>query len=181
MSDKKYAAYLRSRYWRERSKKFKWDKHYVCEICGNHILMEVTEIIRHMYHPSWNIPEISRFVDLVMECKGDKDKLIQVHHRSYKNVGHELDSDLACVCRPCHVFLTENNKNRDLDGAWKITCDQVNGLSKQIKNTPDGEKEFASFIPYEEGKTNLDEDLAELKDDYYDFISDVYDTEDEFN
>lgn len=150
-------------------------------MCNNHLLLEVTEIIRHANHPSWNIPEISRFVEMVIECKGDRDKLIQVHHRSYENLGHESDQELACVCRLCHVLITENTRDHDLEKAWEITQDRVRELLRRIHNTPDGEKEFATFIPYEEIKTDLDEELEEAKEDYYDFINDLYDTEDEFN
>jgi 5-methylcytosine-specific restriction endonuclease McrA len=28
---------------------------------------------------------------------------LQVHHKSYKHVGHELNEELTVLCRPCHM------------------------------------------------------------------------------
>lgn len=181
MENKFYKSYLHTRYWRDRSKALKYEKHFICEMCGNHLLLEVTEIIRNRNHPSWHIPEVVRFVDMVIECKGDKDKLIQVHHLSYKNTGHEPDKDLACVCKPCHVLITENTKDRNLSKAWEVTQIRLKEILQQIHNNPDGEQEFAAFIPYEEIKMDLNEELEEAQEDYYDFVKDVFDTEEEFN
>lgn len=35
---------------------------------------------------------------------------INIHHRTYENLGHELDHDLFALCRPCHGLFHENGK-----------------------------------------------------------------------
>ena len=150
-------------------------------MCGNHLLLEVTELIRNRNHPSWNIPELSRFVESVIEANGDKLKLIQVHHRSYKNLGNEQPGELACLCRICHVLVSENTLKGDLNSAWEITQNRVNEILLMINNTPDGEREFAQFITYDKFKSDRQVENEQAVNDYYEYIDDYFDIKDEFN
>ena len=36
-------------------------------------------------------------------CNSSKD--LQVHHRTYKNMGNERDNDLTVLCKPCHTMF----------------------------------------------------------------------------
>jgi len=178
--NRRYKAYLWSAEWVKKSRQYKYDRKHICEMCGNHLLLEVTELIRDRHHPSWQIPELARFVESGIEAKGDENNLIQIHHRSYKNLGHELPGDLACVCRICHVLISENTHNGDLKEAWDITQNRVNEILAVINNIPDGGREFASFIPFEENKTNRDEELEEAINEYYEYQNEFYETKQEF-
>ena len=176
-----YKTYLWSPNWIKRAKHYKWEKNYICEMCGNHLLLEVTELIRNRYHTSWNIPELPRFIDSVIEAEGDRDKLIQAHHRTYKNLGHEQSGDLACVCRICHVLISENTHDGDLIHAWDVTQKRAKEILSIINNNPDGEREFAHFIPYERLKTENQEEIEEAMGGYSEFKNDIFDIYDEFN
>jgi 5-methylcytosine-specific restriction endonuclease McrA len=35
---------------------------------------------------------------------------IEVHHRTYANLGHELPSDLTTLCRDCHRVVTDHQR-----------------------------------------------------------------------
>ena len=175
-----YDSYLHTSHWRRTARKVKKQKHYTCEICRNHLLMEVTEILRDRDHPSWCIPEIARFADMVIECNGDQDRLIQIHHKSYKNVGHETSEDLACICRPCHVLLTENMDGIKLDCAWIITVNQVHRILKRIHNQPDGISEFACFVPIDGETLFFDDDLEKIDEDHFSFREEFFEIEEEF-
>lgn len=38
------------------------------------------------------------------------DELLQVHHKTYKRLGHELMSDLEILCRDCHMAEHQHEK-----------------------------------------------------------------------
>jgi|APGre2960657404_1045060.scaffolds.fasta_scaffold07124_1 5-methylcytosine-specific restriction endonuclease McrA len=38
------------------------------------------------------------------------DELLQVHHKTYKRLGHELMSDLEILCRNCHMAEHQHEK-----------------------------------------------------------------------
>lgn len=37
---------------------------------------------------------------------------IEVHHRTYRNLGHEQPSDLTALCQPCHGVVTRMLRSR---------------------------------------------------------------------
>ena len=39
--------------------------------------------------------------------------VLQVHHKTYDNVGHETADDLICVCAKCHMELHSITGGRD--------------------------------------------------------------------
>ena len=159
--DDKLKEYYNSPEWKQKAKRIKSERNYTCEICGNHILLEVVTILGNSEHPSWSIPEIERFAETIFERLGDQDKLIELHHKTYKNVYNENEDDLACLCRPCHVLCTENSDQTSHNGGWQKTQMQVQKLLGKINNRPDGKKEFApTFNPLallEHGVENVDE------------------------
>lgn len=137
-----YREYLQSAPWKEKAKRIKDGKKYTCELCGNHILLEVVAILTNSDHPSWSIYEIHRFAESISERMGDRNKLIEVHHKTYKNLQNEKDGELACLCRPCHVFCGENAVGNSAEEAWRKSQEQVQALLANINNQPDGIKEF---------------------------------------
>lgn len=72
-----YRAYIASEAWQERRRQFLKGAHE-CE---------------HCYIPRW-----------LAIIAYDQD--LHIHHKSYANVGHELDSDLQPLCRRCHEIKT---------------------------------------------------------------------------
>lgn len=66
-------VYLNSPHWREVSERAKNRVGRKCEQCG----LTAKELARD----GWSL---------------------EVHHRSYKNLGHEYDGDLECLCHLCH-------------------------------------------------------------------------------
>ena len=175
---KKYQYYLQSSKWRNKSRYIKNERNYICEICGNKLLFEVIEMLDNSLHPSWNIPEIARFSDTVSERYGDDNKLIQIHHRSYKNIGSETIEELACVCAPCHVLITENTPGNGLENAWLIAFKKAKNILLKIEV----QKKLANpelFMGYVI-KPEFESDLEEQKNDYFLFRKDYFDIEDEF-
>lgn len=53
-----------------------------------------------------------------------------LHHRSYKNLGHEHPEDVVVLCGPCHHFI-------HFDGTRKIRV-KPNNLIKREKMLRDG-------------------------------------------
>jgi 5-methylcytosine-specific restriction endonuclease McrA len=42
-------------------------------------------------------------------CNDDGEaSALEVHHRTYANLGHELPSDLTTLCRTCHRVVTDH-------------------------------------------------------------------------
>jgi len=144
--DEKYKEYIHSKKWSEKAARIKRERKYTCELCRNHILLEVVVILADADHSSWDIPEIKRFAEAIFERSGNRDRLIEVHHKTYKNIYNEWDDELACLCRPCHVFCSENAVGNSEEEAWRKTQTQVLSLLKTIKNKPNGIKEF-DLIP----------------------------------
>ena len=180
MNKKDYKEYLKSTRWRNRAKHIKIVRGFTCEICDNHLLLEVVELIMNNKRPSRKIPEVARFCERIIEFEGKQEKLIQAHHLSYKNIGNERDEDLACVCHPCHVLLTECAKNKNIKESWNETFKKVNLIIKRFNNQPDGEREFTRFITFEKSKTDFDLEMDELDNDYYSFQKEYYEIMDEF-
>ena len=40
----------------------------------------------------------------------NKEGILHVHHRTYERFGHELQSDLICLCEDCHNFFHEGTR-----------------------------------------------------------------------
>lgn len=180
--DEEYKLYLQSEAWKEKASRIKSERNYRCEICGNHILLEILYALENINHPSRRIPEIGRFCEAVLERSGDRERLIEVHHLTYKRKYHELDKDLACVCRPCHVLVTENADKYGLEKSWEITVNQVKEVLKKVHNQPNGQIEFTQMTPVERVAyvPEPDPDLVEAAKDYYDFLREFYNTQESF-
>lgn len=43
-------------------------------------------------------------------CNSDKE--LNVHHRTYERKGHELQSDLICLCRSCHELFHQEAETK---------------------------------------------------------------------
>ena len=50
---------------------------------------------------------------------GGKGTIIEVHHRTYENLGNEQPGDLTALCRDCHRVVT--NHQRRLRYAKQVT------------------------------------------------------------
>jgi 5-methylcytosine-specific restriction endonuclease McrA len=81
---------------------------------------------RNVYLPSehWQQPsaDFRRFKNFTCEKCGGRGW--DVHHRTYKNLGHESADELMLLCRPCHDRIHEPSMRQveaDLDrfqAAW---------------------------------------------------------------
>ena len=183
--DDQYKQYLQSEAWKEKASRIKRERKYRCEICGNHILAEVIKILRNPYHPSHCIPEIARFTEAISE-RGSialKERLFDVHHRTYQRISHELNEDLACLCRPCHVFVTENADKHGLNKSWEITVQQVKEILTKVRSLSKSQIDFNQLAPFEEFAFNPepDPDLIEAIEDYYAFRREFYNTQERFD
>jgi len=131
--DEKYKEYLQSEEWRKKASQIKSDKNHKCEICGNQILIEVIKIIKDPFRESALIEELNRFTETIEEKNWDKNKLIQVHHKTYENIYQENQDELACLCHPCHVFFHEATQGNHWKKAWDLTLLKVSDLCEEIE------------------------------------------------
>ncbi len=182
--DEQYKQYLQSEAWKEKAGRIKSERKYRCEICGNHILAEVIKILQNPYHPSNGIPEIARFTEAISE-RGSitlKERLFDVHHRSYQRIGHELNEDLACLCRPCHVFVTENADKHGLNKSWEITVHQVKEILTKVRSLPKSQIDYSQLTSFDalSFTTEPDPDVMEAVEEYYEFRRAIYNTQEEF-
>ena len=192
--DEKLRTYLLSEDWLRRSKIFKQRKNYTCEICKNHILLEVLNLFTNEDHPSWHNRDISRFAETILQLNGDKEKLIHSHHRSYRHLGFESYGEISVLCKPCHTYVHENTNGANWEKAWEKTVNKVQNLLTGIHNEPDGKKEFKHIRPeygqvmlehqglaYERAyQTEHDLELEEVVDDYFTFTEDYFKQQEEF-
>ena len=182
--DEEYKLYLQSEAWKEKASRIKSEKKYRCEICGNYIVAEVIKVLRNPYHPSSSIPDIARFTEVIAE-RGSiehKERLFDAHHLSYQRVGCELDEDLACLCKPCHVFFHENADKYGWDKSWEMTVNQVKEILKKVRSQPINHLETDQMAFFEELSfhTEPDPDLIEAAEDYYGFLREFYRTQESF-
>jgi 5-methylcytosine-specific restriction endonuclease McrA len=72
-------------------------------------------------------------------CRGTNDNRLQIHHLTYRNVGHEsVYADLVSLCRNCHIRIhnimnrvTDENGRRgwnDIEQVPKIHIFTLSGL-----------------------------------------------------
>ena len=78
-------AYYKSKHWRKFRSTLLDDINVECEIC---------------HRKKWSIYKRNT----KKHKKGDKKRLItlSVHHKTYKNLGHENREDVLVLCRFCH-------------------------------------------------------------------------------
>ena len=38
--------------------------------------------------------------------------VLEGHHRTYVRLGHEIDGDITCLCRDCHIGVTSMHRAR---------------------------------------------------------------------
>jgi hypothetical protein len=77
MTKTEYRAYIASRHWQSRRKKF-LTEFSACERCG-----------------------LYRWLAIIAY-----DQDLHLHHNSYLNLGAELDEDLSALCKRCHEIET---------------------------------------------------------------------------
>lgn len=66
------------------------------------------EYLAHLQSPEWRAVRariLSRARGVCEEC--ETAPATEVHHLTYERLGHELDSDLQALCRPCHALADE--------------------------------------------------------------------------
>lgn len=183
--DEQYKQYLQSDAWKVKARRIKSERKYRCEICGNYLVAEVIKILQNPYHPSSGMPEIARFTEVISE-RGSiehKERLFDAHHLSYQRIGCELDEDLACLCKPCHVFFHENADKYGWDKSWDMTVNQVRDILKKVHNQPKSQVEIDLMASYEEFSFHPEPnpDLIEAAEDYYDFLREFYNTQERFD
>jgi hypothetical protein len=74
------------------------------------------------------------FISKIKSCElcGSKIRL-QVHHKHYKNIGNENDSDICVLCRKCHLLvhrIHSKNKNVSLS---EVTISVINNTPIKAK------------------------------------------------
>ena len=188
---KEYEEYLQSDHWKTASKNKKAEKKYRCEICHNRMLLEVHNLIDSPYHPNWQILDLVRFFELMDELKNKKRRLIQTHHKSYKNIGHERSEDLACLCIICHTFLTELSPNLGKARAWGATREKVNGIFSSIeyfrsrpvskRRVDTIKRKFLGLIEKNPLEVYQSELLDEQVEEYFEWRKEFFDSIEDFN
>jgi 5-methylcytosine-specific restriction endonuclease McrA len=70
----------------------------------------------YLASPKWQHTRASAIVAAGGACAdcGTQRRLLDVHHLTYRRLGHEHLSDLTAVCRPCH-----DARHRDGDHQWE--------------------------------------------------------------
>jgi len=79
------------------------------------------------YHTYINSPEWREKAEACISRAGDKcqvcssHKYLNAHHNTYERLGHELDTDLCCLCRRCHELFHDVQKGiaQRQVGEWK--------------------------------------------------------------
>jgi len=66
---------------------------------------------------------------------GEKSGSLELHHRTYKNLGNERLMDLVPVHRECHELIHKlyNERTNKKDGLWQMTTKARRLLSKSKK------------------------------------------------
>lgn len=62
------------------------------------------DYIDYMESKAWDKKRIKRLKKDSYTCQncGEKNKPLDVHHKTYERLGHERMSDLVSLCRQCH-------------------------------------------------------------------------------
>ena len=59
---------------------------------------------RYMRSPTWWLRRDKKLAAAGYKCENCEEPYgLEVHHLTYKRLGHELDSDLQVLCRWCHL------------------------------------------------------------------------------
>lgn len=97
MTKTEYRNYISSPQWQARRKEFlSWSNY--CEAC-----------------------DLPRWLAIIVY-----DQDLHVHHMSYANIGHELDNDLASLCRRCHEIETFGGSSLRAPRKFKCQfCDEI--------------------------------------------------------
>ena len=83
------------------------DSYYDFELSTANQYMTAKEKQEYMKSTKWQ--ELSRVVKLAGHCEVCNSPYnLECHHITYKNLGDEPLSSLACVCRTCHESIHQN-------------------------------------------------------------------------
>jgi hypothetical protein len=68
-------------------------------------------------------------VSKIRSCESCGSKtMLQVHHKHYKNIGNENDSDICVICRKCHLLIHRtHSKNRNISLS-DVTTSIINNI-----------------------------------------------------
>jgi hypothetical protein len=65
-----------------------------------------TSYAKYLESPHWATTRKRALHRAGFQCAGCEAKsFLDVHHRSYKNLGRENEADLMVLCRKCHEFI----------------------------------------------------------------------------
>lgn len=73
----------------------------------------------YLNSPAWKIKRERAILSKGRWCRGclRQDKIIQVHHKTHRNVPNEPLADLEILCIDCHKEITKmQRQNRSVDG-----------------------------------------------------------------
>lgn len=85
--------------------------------------------------------------------------ILQVHHRSYANLGDELDSDLEVVCKSCHyVADLEYQQKAGYQKALRTYIEKKYQCWNEYDDPNDNERLEEEFQDWLEKKQNASED-----------------------
>lgn len=75
---------------------------------------------------------------------------LEVHHKTYTRLGHELDTDLEVLCRDCHIVADYDRREEKNDQREKRLwswVEKVYGRNWRQQHTEDFvRREYSSFI-----------------------------------
>lgn len=57
---------------------------------------------------------------------------LEIHHRTYERLGHELQSDLTCLCAGCHGLFSNRHDAPEFSG-WALVKSLTTAL-RQAKH-----------------------------------------------
>lgn len=61
------------------------------------------EYLAHIQSPEWRIFRLKIFVQRGRKCERcDSKERLQLHHKTYERLGHELPRDVEILCKICH-------------------------------------------------------------------------------
>lgn len=61
------------------------------------------EYLKYIHSPLWFVKREEAFAHYGRQCKNCKSTMqLEIHHLSYRHLGHELMKELMVLCRKCH-------------------------------------------------------------------------------
>lgn len=96
--------------------------------------MRINKVYRaHLASAAWKrfCREVrQRDEERCVTCNSGNEQRLEVHHRTYERLGHELLSDCSTLCRPCHRLIT--SRIRGLRYAQKVLPPLANVVAATV-------------------------------------------------